>query len=34
MWPKKFGKGKQEWEKACIISSLPPRKLNIPMKIR
>jgi hypothetical protein len=33
-WPKNLGKGRQEWEKACTNSSLPPRKLNTPMKTR
>ncbi len=28
-WPKVFRKGKQEWEKACVNSSLPLWKLNI-----
>jgi hypothetical protein len=28
-WPKFFGKGRQEWNKACSKSNLPPRKLNI-----
>ncbi len=32
MWPKIFRKGRQEWEKACVTSNVPPRKLNIPMK--
>jgi hypothetical protein len=31
---KKYGNGRQEWEKACVNSSFPPRKLNIPMKIK
>ncbi len=29
IWPKRFGNGKQEWEKACVDLGLPPRKLNI-----
>ncbi len=33
-WPKNLGKGRQEWEKACTNSSLPPRKLNTPKKTR
>jgi hypothetical protein len=33
-WPKKFRKGRQEWEKAYVNSCLPPQKLNIPMKTR
>jgi hypothetical protein len=28
-WPKKSRKGRQEWEKACVNSGFPPRKLNI-----
>jgi hypothetical protein len=28
-WPKRFEKGKQKQDKACVNSSLPPRKLNI-----
>jgi len=32
--PKKFGKGKHEWNKACIASSLHPRKLNNLVKTR
>jgi hypothetical protein len=27
-WPKKFGKGKQEWTKACIDFRIHPKKLN------
>ncbi len=30
LWPQKLGKGRQEYTN----SSLPPRKLNIPMKAR
>ncbi len=33
-WPKKLGKGRQEWNKACSNSNLPPRKLNTPVKTR
>jgi hypothetical protein len=33
-WPKKYGKGRQEWEKAHVKSSLPPQKLNTLVKIR
>jgi hypothetical protein len=28
-WPKRFENGKQKRDKACVNSSLPPRKLNI-----
>jgi len=31
---KKYGNGRQEWEKACVNSSFPPTKLNIPVKTR
>jgi hypothetical protein len=31
-WPKKFGKRKQEWNKACVEIEICPRKLNTPMK--
>jgi hypothetical protein len=31
---KKSRKGKQEWEKACVNSSLPPWKLNTLEKTR
>jgi hypothetical protein len=34
MWPNVFGKGKQEWEKACVTSNVSFRKLNTLMKIR
>ncbi len=33
-WPKKFGKGHQEWNKTCIEVSLKPKKLNILMKTK
>jgi hypothetical protein len=33
-WPKKLGKGKQTWDKACIEYGLKPIKLNMPMKTR
>ena len=33
-WPKKSGKGRQEWEKACIDAGMRPRKLNTPVKTR
>ena len=32
-WTKKSGKGRQEWEKACIDVGLPTRKLKTPVKI-
>jgi hypothetical protein len=28
-WPKKFGKGRHEWNKACVETSIHPKKLNI-----
>jgi len=31
---KKYGKGKQEWEKACIECGLSPQKLKTPIKTR
>jgi hypothetical protein len=34
IWLKKFGKGTQEWNKACLETSIRPRKLNTPMKTR
>ncbi len=34
IWLKKFGKGRQEWNKACSNSNLPPRKLNSLVKTR
>jgi len=33
-WPKKFRKGKHEWNKTCIASSLCPRKLNTLVKTK
>jgi hypothetical protein len=33
-WPKKSGKGKQECEKTCVDSIVPPRKLNTAMRTR
>ncbi len=27
-WLKKFGKGKQEWNKECMDARIDPRKLN------
>jgi hypothetical protein len=34
IWPKKSGKARQEWEKACVNLGLPPWKLNTLVKIR
>ncbi len=31
-WTKKSNKGKYEWNKPCVYSNLPKRKLNIPIK--
>ena len=33
-WPKKSGKGRQEWNRACLDSGKRPRKLNTPVKTR
>jgi hypothetical protein len=33
-WPKKYGKGKQEWNKVCLETKIRPKKLNIPIKTR
>jgi hypothetical protein len=33
-WPKKSGKGKQAWDKACIDFKIRPRKLNTHVKIK
>jgi len=33
-WPKKIGKCRQEWNKACVNSRKPPRKLNTLVKTR
>jgi hypothetical protein len=33
-WTQKSGKGRQEWEKACIEVGLPSRRLRIPVKTR
>jgi hypothetical protein len=33
-WPKKFGKGRFTWDKACMDSSLRPRKLSTHVKTR
>ncbi len=31
-WLNFFGKGKEEWEKACVNSSFPQKKLNTQVK--
>jgi hypothetical protein len=31
-WTKKSGRGRQEWEKACIEAGLASRRLRIPVK--
>jgi 5'-3' exonuclease len=33
-WRKKSRKGKQEWNKACVETSICPKKLNTPMKTK
>ena len=33
-WTKKSGKGRQEWDRACIDAGLPTRKLKTPVKTR
>lgn len=33
-WPKKSCQGKQEWNKPCVDSNFPKRKLNIPIKTK
>ncbi len=33
-WTKKSGKGRQEWERACVEKGLQPQKLKTLMKIR
>ncbi len=33
-WPKSLRKGKQEWNKTCVNSNLPERKLNTQVKAR
>jgi hypothetical protein len=33
-WPKKYGNGRQEWNKACVEIGIHPKKLNILMKTR
>ena len=32
IWTKNSGKGRQEWEKACIEAGLPSRSLKTPVK--
>ncbi len=27
-WPKKFGKGRQKWNKECMDARIDPKKLN------
>jgi hypothetical protein len=34
IWPKKSRKGRQEWNKACVETSIRPRKSNILVKIK
>jgi hypothetical protein len=34
IWPKKFGKGRQEWNKVCEDSKICFKKLNIPIKTK
>jgi len=34
IWPKKSRKRRQEWNKACVETSIRPRKLNTPMKTK
>ncbi len=33
-WRKKFGKGRQEWNKACFEIGIGPRKLNTLVKTK
>jgi hypothetical protein len=33
-WPKTYGKGREEWTKACVNIGIHPRKLNTRMKTR
>jgi hypothetical protein len=33
-WFKKFGKGRQEWNKACSEIGIRPKKLNILVKTK
>jgi hypothetical protein len=30
-WPKKFGKGRQKWNKECMDARIDPRKLHTPI---
>jgi len=32
IYPMKFGKGRQKWNKACLETSIYPRKLNTLVK--
>jgi hypothetical protein len=34
IWPKKFRKGKHEWNKACIEIGIWRKKLNTPIKTK
>ncbi len=34
IWLKVFGKGRQEWNKACLETNIRPRKLNTHVKTR
>ncbi len=34
IWPKKYGEGKREWNKACLEIAIRPKKLNTPIKTR
>jgi hypothetical protein len=33
-WLKKSGKGRHEWNKACVETCIHPKKLNTPMKTK
>jgi len=33
-WLKKSGKGRQEWNKACVETTIHPKKLNTPVKTK
>jgi hypothetical protein len=33
-WLKNFGKGRQEWNKACMDAKIFPKNLNTPIKTR
>ncbi len=33
-WPKKFGKGRQEWNKVCVETNIHPKKLNTLVKTK